>query len=275
MKKKTQKISKTHKKDYYDKLEMPKDFLDDETTSPEWQEREYKKISQTSSQKKMWTYMKDLTKRSAFRNDLRKFRKKFNIPEKGYDKPDYQEQEIEAQGKNYRESLISFARKYKLSFLWEDVLECYIFYNDFHYKFLINTAGSMVDVEDIYSLLTGNYGEEIEGHTMQDYIKQKSEQYPVAIFLNPYVSQRDVIDYVKKTFKVSIEPKLKWYREEGVRLGKARRKNSRVEARDEFIFNSRDKSKKEIVSLVAKNFGDILDYTYIARIIKEQERVRK
>lgn len=272
MKKKPKNTSDILDKNYYKNLKMPKDFLSDETTSPEWQKKEQKKISQTSSQKKMWSYVKDLIERSVFRKDLREFRKKFNIPEQGYNKPDYQEQEVEAQNKDYRESLISFARKYKLGVLWEDVLECYIFYNDFHYKFSVDLMGSMVDVEDVYSLLNENY----ENDTgVQEYIKQKSEQFPIAIFLNPYVSQRDVLDYIKNMFKVSIEPKLKQYREENVSLGKVRRKNSRVEIRDEFIFNNRNKSKKEITSLVAKEFKEILDYTYIARIIKEQERIRK
>ena len=35
------------------------------------------------------------------------------------------------------------------------------------------------------------------------------------------------------------------------------------------------KTKKEIVSLVAEKFKEILDYPYISKIIKEEERLRK
>jgi hypothetical protein len=232
----------------------------------------------------MWNYIVDLTKRSVFRRDLRDFRRKFGIDEKGYEKVLYIKMpanghkvitypnHIEVESKeDYRKELIEFARKYQLGPLWEDVLECYIFYN----KFIIDTMGSMIDVEDICNQFYGPYMDFNEKDISTNYIVQKAQDFPVAIFLNPYVSQRDIIDYVKKTFKLEIEPLLKSYREDNVNLGKIRRKNSRVEMRNIFIYKNKTKSKKEIASLVSEKFGEILDYTYIARIIKEQERLRK
>jgi hypothetical protein len=248
------------------------------------QDKIQEKINKTSSKKKLWSYLADLTKHSAFRKDLKDFRKKFCIDEKGYEKPIYIKMpvnghkvltypnhvEVESQ-EGYRIELIKFARKYKLGPLWEDVLECYIFYN----KFIINTMGSMIDVEDVCNYFYGPYMDFNEKDVLTDYITQKSQDFPVAIFLNPYVSQRDIIDYVKKTFKLEIEPLLKSYREDNVGLGKVRQKNSRVAKRNDFIYKNKNKPKKEITNLVSEKFGDILDYTYIARIIKEEERLRK
>jgi hypothetical protein len=247
-------------------------------------EEEHIKINQTSSQKKMWNYLEDLVLTPEFRKDLKVFRKKFKIAEKGYDELVFitmpanghkvltypHHSEVEAR-KGYRDALLQFAKKYGLDLFWADVLECYIFYN----KFVIDTMSSMISVEDIGELYRGQFPYPGEAEGNKKIIETMSENFPVAIMLNPYVSQRDIIDYVKKTYKVSILPKLLWYRNNKIRLGTARRKNSRVKARNKFIFDNRNKSKKEIVRLVAEKFGEYLDYTYIARIIKEEEGHRK
>lgn len=266
-----------------------KDFFDNESKKlklyKKHQKKEQAKIIKTPSNKKMWNYILDLTKRPAFKKDLKEFRQKFSIPENGYNKliytkdfsgrkvltyPNYKEIQ---QKENYTRNRISLARKYQLN-LSSRALESYIFYN----KFLVDkeTMGSMIEIEDIYSQVTGNFGlSKSKQWYVLDNLEERAFQFPVAIFLNPYVSQRDIIDYVKKTFKLSIEPKLKWYRDSESKLGKVRKKSTRVEQRNDFIFNNRHKPMKEIISLVSKEFKEILDYTYISTIIKKEEGVRK
>lgn len=267
------------------------DFFDNEEkklkTHKKFLDKEKIKINQTSSQKKMWNYINDLTKNSFLRKDIINFRKKFNIKENGYTKLIYTKASInshkvltypnykEIKGhKEYRSDLTALSKKYKTGFFWEDILECYIFYNRF---IDIETKSSMIEVEDVSAHFSGDFGlfKNKDWYVMRGGLKEKSEQFPIAIFLNPYVSQRDIIDYIKKTFKLSIEPKLKWYRDNKIKLGTVRRKNDRVKQRNKFIYENRNIKIEALVHLVNEKFGEIMDYTYVARIIKEGKRLRK
>jgi hypothetical protein len=97
---------------------------------------------------------------------------------------------------------------------------------------------------------------------------------PVAICVNAYMTERDIIDFVKKIYKTGIEPIQKDYRKKHIKLRDARMKSKHKQSRNEFIYENRHLPITELTSLVTKKFGKILDYTYIQTIIRKEEEKR-
>jgi hypothetical protein len=93
---------------------------------------------------------------------------------------------------------------------------------------------------------------------------------PVAICIHPYMTERDIIDFIKKTYKSSIEPIQKKYRKVNIKLRDVRTKSKKKQSRNAFIYEHRDMPIMTLTSLVSKTYGKILDYTYIQTIIRKE-----
>lgn len=59
-----------------------------------------------------------------------------------------------------------------------------------------------------------------------------------------------------------------------VKIKKKRNISREIQTRNEFIYNHRYLPMKELTSLITKNFGIILDYTYIQTIIRREKEKR-
>jgi hypothetical protein len=233
------------------------------------------------AEKKIRIYLEYLSGTQSFKKDVNRFRTKFNIPKDGFKDKIYRKNkkredvllypEINVTRKNFFEELEKITKKYGLPYLCFDVIECYMFYGEF----LVKSFGVLIQVEDYRSIFKGPYQYDGEKEGMWEYGIGLNEDFPVAIFLNPYITQRDLIEYIKTNFKKEIEPLLERYKDSNIKISKVRDKNRYKEIRNSFIFGIRDKSKKEIISMVADLFGEILDYTYVSKIIREEERLRK
>lgn len=107
-------------------------------------------------------------------------------------------------------------------------------------------------------------------------IKKNFISYPVVIKLNPAISQRALISFIKEHWEI-IEVYLKLNRTKETKLGKIKKKNENISKRDEFIYQNRDKSGKELGRLVKEQFGESLPYEYILKIksreIKRRQKV--
>lgn len=97
---------------------------------------------------------------------------------------------------------------------------------------------------------------------------------PVAICVNAYMTERDIIDFVKKVYKTGIEPIQKEYRKKHIKLRDARTKSKHKQSRNEFIYENRHLPITELTSLVTDKFGKVFDYTYIQTIIRKEEEKR-
>jgi hypothetical protein len=148
----------------------------------------------------------------------------------------------------------------------------YIIYNTW---FDFWSFGGLVQVEDVNQYLNGPFQFEYEEEANIDYLKGVFEEYPISILISPYASQRDVIDFIKKTHVTHIRPLQEKYQKPDVKIGKVRKRNNKVLVRNKFIYENRNLSKRKIAHLVADNFDEVLDYTYIAKIISDEDNKRK
>jgi hypothetical protein len=111
-------------------------------------------------------------------------------------------------------------------------------------------------------------------HNKVDYLKECAELHPIAILLDPYMNERDLIDFVKKTYKEYIEPLQKKYRDPKLKINRIRNKNPRIKERNKFIYDHRDMHITKLTSLVSEKFRKTLDYTYVQRILTNEIRKR-
>jgi len=266
--------------------EIP-DGLFDEPKKPSKKQQllQEEKLKNTSCEKKMWVYIENLQHNSDFKRDLIIFRKRFNLKEGGYEyvlsdnTTQKRKKDLtypypkELNNGEYSKALFEFARKYKITVAWAWVLDGYIFYNKLLDGPAISGYSMMNTIDLRHELLS--FKEDIDPNDEWGYpsmLKNEAEDMPIAILLHPYVSQRDVIDYIKKVFRFQIEPKLKEYRKEGLLFGKVRKKNDRIKLRNQLIFQLRNIPRKELLNLMKLHFHENLTYSYLARIVKEGEK---
>lgn len=252
-------------------------------------------FNKTAGYKKVENYVKDLAKRPMFFEFLKEARKKFKIPEKGFDysvarKKQYQMIKDAWNSEEFRKYVEKFCGEHKRLPGLPELVASYILFNDI--KPVPDEIGiPIVRVVDISSLsgkkadalalkVEKNLPPEAKGKFKAETIAQigklgqllaYSETYPIAVLLHPYMSQRDVIDAIKKLFKTHIEPLQKELRNEKIALEKVRKKSERVEERNRFICDSWSKGMRmpELRTAIREKYHEILDGTYIYKIIKE------
>lgn len=99
------------------------------------------------------------------------------------------------------------------------------------------------------------------------------DSFPVSINISPYASERDVIDFVKKTYTKHIKPLQDAYRKDGIKL--SRIKTRVKQKRNEYIYNNKNLRKSELMLKVQENFNEFLDYSEIGKIISLEKQRRK
>lgn len=251
-----------------------------DTSENERHEHEQKLIKNTSGYKKILAYLHSLTEDKNFLKQIKRLRKKCNLPENGlteyifYTSPETGKKYIDCpdcmRGTNYIPDLDKICNDYGLDIFWRQLLEHYLTYNNFDLDIMVYPFA----IEDINYLLNNTFPEpkifEDEESNL-DTAKLQAKTHPIALFIHPYASQRELIDYVKKMFKTSIEPLQKRYQKEHIKLGKVRTKSERIKQRNNFILQNKHLPKKELIHLVANNFGDILSHDYVNKIISDHE----
>lgn len=240
-------------------------------------------IDSTNSQKKLWDYLFGLSEEPEFQKKIRDIRGRYNLPVEGI--AEVIEEVSPFSGKKiillpnnldnsspFIDEVRSWIKELGLHLMWDESFKYYIAYNQW---FNFWSFSGLIQVEDLNHKLNGEFQFKDEKEAGIHYVHEMVEDYPIAILINPYASQRDIIDFIKKTHKTHIEPLQNQYKHSEVKIGKIRRRNNKVLIRNKFIYENRHLSKKEIVQLVSKHFDEILDYTYIAKIISDEDRKRK
>lgn len=253
--------------------------------------KEQKQKSTTTSEIMLKNYIKKITASNSFKSDLKDLKIRCGVPENGFEKESedkklnsiIKKQYANFDSKKYIKEIAELLENYgitkSIAPTWVNTITLGNLYkNSITPQDLYSVYGEptygMIDVLDISDLLDPTF----EGETYEDtvnYFKEITAGKPVAILVNPYASQRDIIDSVKKLYQTSILPILDLHKRSNVRIGKVRKNNSRVEERNAFIYENRNLSKKDLITLVHKKCGDTLDQSYLNKIIREERAKRK
>lgn len=100
----------------------------------------------------------------------------------------------------------------------------------------------------------------------------EDQMRPISINISPYATREDIIDFVKTNYTDFLKPLQEVFKEEGVKIGKFR--NRPNEEMFDFIFNNRELTATEIMTLVANEFGKLYSPADIRKIL-ERERKRR
>lgn len=239
-------------------------------------------IDSTSAQDKAWKYLKGLSEDPSFLQKIRRIRKKYNLPSDGIQ--EVLQTKSEATGKevinlpehlsgtDFEKTIDLFTKELGLSWTWSDVIQYYVTYN----RWLnIWSYGGLVQVEDLNEYINGPFRYEGDEEGYLEYVKSILEEHPIAITVSPYATLRDMLDFLKKTYKTHIEPLQNKYKNADIKLGKMRKRNTSVLERNQFIYKNKHIGSKKLMGLVSDKFGEVLDYTYIDKIISDEKKKRK
>ncbi|KKR18345.1 MAG: hypothetical protein UU65_C0002G0220 [candidate division CPR2 bacterium GW2011_GWC1_41_48] len=245
--------------------------------------KEYEKIHQiyfdNKGFQKMWNYFLDITKKEYFNDVIKELRKKYEIPPNGY-KPDEDgcyrfpprntifEDNFQKELALRNEIIEKICRKYQLhNFDFSDVVLRYVFYNYIELSNQLGACGLFI-VSDVIKEKEDPFSE---------FVQQSDDMaYPIAIRISPYASQRDLIDFIKNkiVWKKEIEFLQNKYKDKNIKIGRVKAKNQSTQERNDFIYQNRDKTLKEVRELLAdKNI--FLDDGHIAKIISLEKQKRK
>lgn len=156
----------------------------------------------------------------------------------------------------------SMLKNYNLSSNWLDFFSDYILYK---------WIGDYFDIEQIITLDLGTHRKDTRKNKDALDMAQNFDLNPIALLLPVSLSIRELEDYIEKNYK-NISKLQKRYVNNAWQISKMRPYKSKNKLRDIFIYKNRDLPKKELFQKISENFGQILDYTYINKIIKQQKK---
>lgn len=245
--------------------------------------KEWEVTKTTAGFKKMESFILDLPRNPSFLPTIKKIRKKFNIPENGHEYPKEYKDFFQITrnlfiSEEFMREIRSLSNSYGATASSTQFFESYVLFGNIEAVSEYMHTPSVIEIVDMYSTFFTEKEKDEWKFSITDKIKSlklKSETNPIGVLIHPYMSQRDVIDAIKKSYKLQIEPIQKKYRKEQIMLGKVRKKSSRVEARNKFIYENRTLPREKLSMAVREEFGDVLDYTYFHKIIKEERRKNK
>lgn len=217
-------------------------------------------------------YAEKLVVSPKFANKVKEVRERNNLPKDGFDILLFDELVVadirpripeEVNMEKYTKSVNHVLWLYGFSQEWFDFFSDYI---------LFNYVGETEDKKQIFLLDLGyrNIGKRDEHMAI---LEKNTIQNPITILLPPYISQRDIYDFISINWE-KIEKIQGKYQKRLIKIVSSRRKNERVKKRDAFIYKNRFLPKKELMSKIADEFGDVMDYTYLSKIIANEEKKR-
>jgi len=235
------------------------------------------RYANTSGYKKFRNYVREIFESEYFQDFVVRIRKKYQIPEKGFGPENgyvfppeiWTLRDNKKERDSFQEEINEVSKKYKIHFLdGLGIFENYIFYNDTDYSIDLGGYGLFLTV-DIPQQKEEPFSKEIQDD--DDLL------YPIGIHISPHASLRDILDYVKSTYKYEISFLQDKYKDKNIKLGKFKRRKSIIQERNDFIYQNRDLPRKDIMRLVTDKFGskNIIDYGYIGKIISLEKKKRK
>ena len=187
----------------------------------------------TAGHKKFLRYFEEVVNTKPFQKEVIRLRKKYQIPINGFDS---NTQVFPPENWIYRFSKKSYELKKEIEKLCSKnhlhymdsilLLEPYIFYNRLDLENLVYERG-------VFNLLhISDLAEEAREPYSKSFQNSDNLAYPVAIRISPYASLRDILDFVKNVYKLSILPLQEQYRIKDVKIGKSKKRKDFVKKRN-------------------------------------------
>ncbi len=226
---------------------------------------------------KIANYAKEVGKSARFLARIDELRKKYDIPIKGFP-PDEEGNRVlppedwtprfTDKDRQLRREVHKLCDNYGLHFLeWSAAVELVLFYN-----------GPLEALQGADLCMLTDLSEEAEEPYTQETQDADNLFFPIAIRISPQATQRDIIDFIEKHaffIKQMQEFHLKEVR--GQKIGKVKKKDPKTAERNDFIYEHRHLSRKEIMHALAEKFGPdgIIDYGHISKVISLEKKRRK
>lgn len=218
------------------------------------------------------SYLEQLLASRKFKERLKFFREEYAIPRSGFDLTVFDEMVVSEiypripdkiiDADRFIKSINNMLSKYGFSRAWFD------FFSDL---ILFNWLGDTKDQRQIFLMNLGHSNRYLADDKVTLEVRLQSN--PIAILIPSFASQRDINEFISLNW-AQIRAFQKKYGRKKQRITKFRRKNSRIKQRNDFIYNNRSLSKKDLMARVSDEFGDVMDYTYLAKIITEETKKR-
>lgn len=244
-------------------------------------EKERKIMLSTQGYKKMWVYFLRVFNTNDFQENVKQIRKEFKIPSRGFKRSENTYSLALEELKYFRNSI--FTKKIKdicdKYFLphngYKEILNKYIVYNN---KIEKNFFIAPINVCIISDLMKGKSDissatlARIEENREKESKENEDRMYPIAIKVSAYASERDIQNFIVKTYPIikSLQEK---YKDPRAKIGKVRLGSK--EKRNDFIYKHKKLPKKELMKLVNKKYKEVLDIGLIGKIISIENKRRK
>lgn len=228
-----------------------------------------------SSRKKFITYLATLITRGDFNNEIINLRKKYKVPVDGYkdyftssNDPDDEMPLVilppDIDNKRFLNDSVDLARKYGLPSDWFSIIQNLVAYDEFDFSDYDTPSITVLDGIEYESGIS-NPLSKIKPTSLKNYVQDG----PVVIFVNPYNSQRDIIDFIKKNYNEKIKPIQDKYKIKNLNIGSTRKKNELMKEIETFIDQNRNVKIKELMGIVNKKFNKGYGYTHVQKIKKK------
>lgn len=236
---------------------------------------------------KIATYLEDFLKSDFVMQNIKSLRKEIGIPAEGFPMKDpFIDNAYSAyinSEKYTAKILLSFQKikdfipELRMSELY-DVLYLYLLFDASEARilkpfFYWNNLCKIADAKEEWeSCIEENY---FHIDKLLDMIEHENGTHPIHLRINPYASQNDVTDFIKKHWDI-IEDRQKRHRISHIKLGKTRSRNPEIQKRNQFIYTHRNLPRKELSELVAKEFSkeisNTIDQGSVGKIISIKKK---
>ena len=222
------------------------------------EERNTPAFYKTSGFAKLWWYFVAITESAVFKQEILKIRATHGILKDGYalpEKGEWTHPPLEWKAQKDRDrwparsrvlrDLDSLCMGYALLPRdWTGPMENYLFYN----RVLFFPQPHMRNLCFMSDAVTGA---DLLGHKIDDADRQA---YPLLIHVSPYASERDILDFIRKTFNPEMARVLTQYKKGDVKIGKYRKRNKTVRERNQLLKEKGGRSDKELAKIAREKF---------------------
>ena len=232
------------------------------------------RFKRTKGYKRLANYFDDVIKKDSFQEAVLAIRAKYKMPVKGFDwrtsggavfcyPNDWVYINDNEKLKELDWDIAVICKKFGL-FNWGPVIHEYISFSE-----IIGLDAYVGNYEICF--LEDNYYEEYE----KDRKEEVGKMFPIVLRINPYASNKEIVDFVKYHSKI-IRTFQEKYIDPKINLSKIRKRKESVQERNAFIFDlhKQGKKTKEIQSLTLAKFKDSPDEGAIRKIISLERKKR-
>lgn len=231
----------------------------------------FEKVAKGQGHQKILNYFREVVDSQSFQEFIKRTKLKYKIPENGFTDSTkmylfppkgWVFENNEGKQTELENEIEEICKKCSLHFLDDSTIKTYLFYGVI--DFPVPEMSNMCFAVDLS-----------EKPISKKIKKSDDSNFPIVIRISPYASERDILDYVKTTYKDVIYRLQKKHKIEEVEVGKFRKKNSEIAKRNTFIYENRHLPMMEIMRLVNKEFKINIDYGLVGKIISNERKRRK